>query len=151
MFSDAPELARRLAAVKEQLPGRVMPVVTAQVAFEPDGEGRLRYFMGDEVEPGEAPVARALAAADGLEIVRIPAGMLAVCASVPVGTQATLPLRIASVRRRFYEEWLPSSGYAASTASGFRDVELYHYRRRRFRRATKLVAELLFLMEPAQA
>ncbi len=92
---------------------------------------------------------RALAAAEGLEAVRIPAGALAVVVPVPVGTQATLPLRIAAARKRFYEDWLPTSGYRPSCELGFRDVELYHYRRRRFRRATKMVLDLLFLVEPA--
>ena len=151
MFADAPELARRLAAVKEQLPCRVMPVVTAQVTDEPDADGCFRYFTGDEVEPGSEPLRRALAAAEGLEAVRIPAGTLVATMPVRVGTQATLPLRVAAARKRFYEEWLPASGYTSSAELGFRDVELYHYRKRRLRRATKLVLELLFLIEPAQA
>ena len=54
MFSDAPVLARRLAEVKEDVPCRVMPVVTAVICDE----------------PGEEPVRRALAAAEGLEAVR---------------------------------------------------------------------------------
>ena len=149
MFSDAPELARRLAAVKEQLPGRVMPVVTAVVAHEPDADGRFAYFTGDEVEPGDAPVRQALAAADGLEAVRLPAGTLVARMPVRVGTQATLPLRVAAARKSFYEDWLPTSGYEVCCDLGFRDVELYHYRRRRFRRATKLVLELLFVIKPA--
>lgn len=148
MFSDAPVLARRLAEVKEDVPCRVMPVVTAVICDEPGEDGRFRYFTGDEVEPGEEPVRRALAAAEGLEAVRIPAGALAVVVPVPVGTQATLPLRIAAARKRFYEDWLPTSGYRPSCELGFRDVELYHYRRRRFRRATKMVLELMFLVEP---
>ena len=151
MFADAPELARRLAAVKEQLPCRVMPVVTAQVTDEPGADGCFRYFTGDEVEPGSEPLRRALAAAEGLEAVRIPAGTLVATMPVRVGTQATLPLRVAAARKRFYEEWLPASGYTSSAELGFRDVELYHYRKRRLRRATKLVLELLFLIESAQA
>ena len=42
-----------------------------------------------------------------------------------------------------------ADGYRPSCELGFRDVELYHYRRRRFRRATKMVLDLLFLVEPA--
>lgn len=148
MFADAPKLARRLAEVKEQVPCRVMPVVTAVVCDEPGADGRFRYFTGDEVEPGEEPVRRALAAAEGLEAVRLPAGTLVARMPVRVGTQATLPLRIAAARKSFYEEWLPGSGYEPSCELGFRDLELYHYRRRRFRRATKMVLELMFLVKP---
>ena len=148
MFSDAPVLAQRLAEVKEDVPCRVMPVVTAVICDEPGEDGRFRYVTGDEVEPGEEPVRRALAAVEGLEAVRIPAGALAAVVPVPVGTQVTLPLRIATARKRFYEDWLPTSGYRPSCELGFRDVELYHYRRRRFRRATKMVLELMFLVEP---
>ena len=46
MFSDAPVLARRLAEVKEDVPCRVMPVVTAVICDEPGEDGRFRYFTG---------------------------------------------------------------------------------------------------------
>ena len=150
MFRDAGELARRLGGVKESIACRVMPVVTAVAVDEAGEDGLFRYFTGDEVEPGAEPVRRALASADDLESVTLPAGTLTARVDVRVGTQATLPLRIAAARKSFYEEWLPASGYTASTELGFRDVELYHYRKRRFRRATKLVVELLFILEEAE-
>lgn len=151
MFADAPKLAKRLGAVKEKVRGRKMPVVTAVISDEPAEDGTYRYFTGDEVEPGAEPVRRALASAEGLEATEVPAGTLVALVPVRVGTQATLPLRIASARRAFCEDWLPGSGYESSAALGFRDVELYHYRKRRFRRATKMVLELMFLIEPAEA
>ena len=143
MFADAPKLAKRLGAVKEKVRERKMPVVTAVISDEPAEDGSYRYFTGDEVEPGAEPVRRALASAEGLEATEVPAGTLV--ALVP------LPLRIASARRAFYEDWLPKSGYGSSAALGFRDVELYHYRKRRFRRATKMVLELMFLIESVEA
>lgn len=150
MFRDAGELARRLGGVKESIEGRLMPVVTAVVVDEAGPDGHFRYFTGDEVQPGAEPLRRAVASAEGLESTTIPAGTLTAHVDVRVGTQTTLPLRIAAARKAFYEQWLPSSGYVASTELGFRDVELYHYRKRRFRRATKLVVELLFIIEEAK-
>ena len=41
MFSDAPVLAQRLAEVKEDVPCRVMPVVTAVICDEPGEDGRF--------------------------------------------------------------------------------------------------------------
>ena len=100
LFSDAPALARSFGKVKESIPRRALPVVTAVVAFEPGfvpegvaaprdggpgdpaergaggpaGAASFAYFMGDEVEPDAGAVREALAAAPGLVCVRVPAG-----------------------------------------------------------------------------
>ena len=142
VFEDGTLLARDFAKVKETVEGRVMPVVSAVVAFEPDEAGEYRYFMGDEVA-GNAAGRRQ----EGLEDVRVPAGTLAAVVPVRFRVQASAALNAARARRSFYEEWLPSSGYESAAADlGFADIELYHYRRRRFRRARKMVLELMFLV-----
>lgn len=169
LFSDAPALARSFAEVKESIPCRELPVVTAVVSFEPGfvpegatapgaaggsggstdaaGAAPFAYFMGDEVEPDAKAVRQALAAAPGLVCVRVPAGTTLATAPVRVGTQATLPLRVARLRAWLHGTWLPGAAAAQGLASaadelGFSDMELYHYRKRRFRRATKLVMSL---------
>ena len=164
LFEDAPALARAFAATREDVPDRVMPVVTASVllgagasgpgggavAGGPGGSGGgLVSFMGDEVVPDSRRVRELLATRPDLREVRVPAGTLVAVVPVRVGTQATLPLRVAAARKAFWEGWLPGSGYMAARELGFCDLELYHYRRRRFRRATKLVLELMFCVEPA--
>lgn len=145
LFTDAPKLARDFAARKNAVEGRVMPVVTAVVAGEPDParEGRLRYFMGDQVEklPKKLP--------EGFSTFEVPAGTVAARVPVRFRTEAGAAMAAAKVRRAFCEQWLPGSGYESAAAElGFSDVELYHYRRRRFRRARKMVLELLFPLRP---
>lgn len=164
LFSDAPALARSFGEVKESIPRRVLPVVTAVVAFEPGfvpegvaapgdgGSGNpagapFAYFMGDEVEPDAKAVREALAAAPGLVCVRVPAGTTLARVPVRVGSQATLALRVARLRSWLHGTWLPGAAagqglVSAADELGFADMELYHYRKRRFRRATKMVMEL---------
>lgn len=156
LFEDAPTLARAFAAAREDVPDRVMPVVTASVLLGaalgggPGGDDAgLVSFMGDEVAADSPRVRDLLATRPDLREVRVPAGTLVAVVPVRVGTQATLPLRVAAARKAFWEGWLPGSGYVAARELGFCDLELYHYRRRRFRRATKMVLELMFCVEPA--
>lgn len=172
LFSDAPALARSFGEVKESIPRRALPVVTAVVAFEPgfvpEGVAAPRdggpgdpaergaggpagapfaYFMGDEVEPDAKAVREALAAVPGLVCVRVPAGTTLARVPVRVGSQATLALRVARLRSWLHGTWLPGAAagqglVSAADELGFADMELYHYRKRRFRRATKMVMEL---------
>lgn len=145
VFEDGARLARDFAQVKEGIEGRVMPVVSAVVAFEAGEDGQYRYFMGDEVATKATGRAQ-----DGLEDVLVPAGTLVAVIPVKFRLQASAALSAASVRRSFYEDWLPRSGYeSAALDLGFSDIELYHYRRRRFRRARKLVMDLMFIVKPA--
>ncbi len=145
VFDDGARLARDFAQVKGCIEGRVMPVVSAVVAFEPGEDGRYRYFMGDEVARNAAACVQ-----DDLEDVCVPAGTLVAVIPVRFRLQASAALSAARARRSFYEDWLPRSGYeSAAPDLGFSDIELYHYRRRRFRRARKLVMELMFVVRPA--
>ncbi len=142
VFDDAAKLARDFAGVKESVAGRAMPVVTGAVSFSAGVDGTYRYFMGDEV----AGAARKKPQ-DGLEDVVVPAGTLVAVVPVKFRLQAVAALSAAQVRKAFYEDWLPGSGYeSAADELGFADVELYHYRRRRFRRARKMVLNLMFLV-----
>ena len=144
VFDDGAVLARMFAQVKETVTGRVMPVVSAAVSFSPGEDGHYRFFMGDEVEGHVGKKAQ-----EGLEDVRVPAGTLVAVVPVKFHMQASAALAAAKVRRAFYEDWLPGSGYVSATDLGFIDVELYHYRRRRFRRARKMVLDLMFIVKPA--
>lgn len=145
VFDDGAKLARDFAQVKESVEGRVMPVVSAVVAFEAGEGGEYRYFMGDEVT-GKTAGRRQ----EGLEDVVVPAGTLVAVVPVKFRLQASAALAAAQVRKSFYEDWLPTSGYESAACDlGFSDVELYHYRRRRFRKARKMVLELMFVVRKA--
>ena len=68
-------------------------------------------------------------------------------------TNITIPkgihvVKVAKVRNRFYHEWLPSSGYRSFNA--WNDLEVYHYRRRYFRKSRKMIMELWFLIEKSE-
>lgn len=144
IFEDGARLARDFAQVKESVEGRAMPVVSAVAAFAPGEGGEYRYFMGDELDVSRGGAAKPQ---DGLEDVVVPAGTLVAVVPVRFHVQASAALHAARVRRSFYEEWLPSSGYESAAADlGFADIELYRYRRRRFRRARKMVLDLMFLV-----
>lgn len=146
VFEDGPRLAREFGGVRNDISGREMPVVSAVVAHNPAEEGgRFRYFMGDEVCPSASKRLQ-----EGFEDLVLPAGTLTAVVHVPFHLLALAALHVARARRSFYEEWLPGSGYvSAADELGFPDTELYHYRRRRFRRARKMVLDLLFVIRRA--
>ncbi len=145
VFDDGAVLARKFAQVKESVVGRVMPVVSAAVSFAAAEDGTYRFFMGEEVEAHSGKKAQ-----EGLEDVRVPAGTLVAVVPVKFRLQASAALSAAKVRQAFYEDWLPGSGYESADDLGFVDVELYHYRRRRFRRARKMVMDLMFIVRPKE-
>ncbi len=145
VFDDGAVLARKFAQVKETVVGRVMPVVSAAVSFAAAEDGTYRFFMGEEVEARSGKKAQ-----EGLEDVRVPAGTLVAVVPVKFRLQASAALSAAKVRQAFYEDWLPGSGYESADDLGFVDVELYHYRRRRFRRARKMVMDLMFIVRPKE-
>lgn len=137
VFDDAAALAREFAGVKETIEKRVMPVVTCVATGSASEDGTYQYFMGDQVEKKGSN--------GSFEKLLLPEGTLMVRVPVEFHTQAAAPLRAAEIRRAFTEDWLPTSGYVSAVQDlGFVDFELYHYRRRRFRRALKMVMELAF-------
>ena len=144
LFDEAPRLARACAEVKEGIPNRVMPVVTAVASGAPDADGAFSYFMGDEVDPARARLAESLASAPGLVARELPQGTLVARVPVRFAVQATVPMKAARIRAYVYNEWMGEQGYAPADLEGIRDLELYHYRRRRFRQARKMVMELVF-------
>ena len=147
LFQEAPGLARACAAVKEDLPHRVMPVETAVVTGTAGEDGAFSYFMGDEVEPGGAKVREALASAEGLVLRELPAGTLVARVPVRFSLQAGVAMKAARIRAYIHGEWLAENGYRIAQGLGIQDIELYHYRRRRFRQARKMVMELAFPIE----
>ena len=139
LFTDASTLARDFARVKNDVEGRQMPVVTAVCSETADDDGTYRYFMGDEVQKRGGNKA--------FEELLVPAGTLVAVLPVKFRVEASAALHAAQVRQAFYENWLPGSGYeSAADELGFADVELYHYRKRRFRRAKKMVLNLMFVL-----
>lgn len=144
VFDDAAGLAREFAGVKETIEKRTMPVVTCVATGVAAADGTYSYFMGDQVEKKGSNAS--------FEKLVLPEGTLMVRVPVEFHTQAGAPLRAAEIRRAFSEDWLPASGYeSASDEIGFVDFELYHYRRRRFRRALKMVMELAFPVRKIEA
>lgn len=141
VFDDAAKLARDFAGVKESVEGRVMPVVTCVATGVDKADSTYAYYMGDEVEKKGGN--------KGFERLVLPAGTLLVHVPVTFHVQASAPLHAAEARRAFAEDWLPTSGYVLDESLGFVDFELYHYRRRRFRRARKMVMELAFPVKQA--
>lgn len=145
VFEDGPRLAREFGGVRNDVAEREMPLVSAVAACEPSEDGLYRYFMGDEVRESAAGKPQ-----EGFEDLVLPAGTIVAVVHVPFRLQASAALHAAQARRSFYEDWLPASGYeSAADEVGFSDVELYHYRRRRFRRARKMVLDLLFVIRRA--
>ena len=147
LFEGAPRLARSYAEVKEGIPNRVMPVMTAVVSGVPDKGGAFSYFMGDEVEPGLGKRREAIKSAEGLVERELPAGTLVARVPVEFALQASAPMKAARIRAHIYNEWLGENGYRSADGLGIRDLEVYHYRRRRFRKARKMVMELVFPIE----
>ena len=142
VFDDGPRLAREFGGVRNDVSGREMPLVSAVVACEPADGGQYRYFMGDEICGSAAKKPQ-----QGFEDLVLPAGTIVAVVHIPFHLQASAALHAAQARRSFYEDWLPGSGYeSAADEVGFSDVELYRYRRRRFRRARKMVLDLLFVI-----
>ena len=141
MFQEAKVLAGEYAAIKGQIKNLILPVYTGVITFAMDEEGSYDYFMGDEVS-----------SVKGQELfmqkVVLPKGTCVARVQVKAGFQMTLSYKAASIRKQFYTEWLQEHGYVS--ACPLEDMELYHYRRRRFRKAVKLVMELYFFIEKRQ-
>lgn len=57
---------------------------------------------------------------------------------------ALLLLKVARIRKEFYTNWLTKSGYVSSD---IKEMEVYHYRQRWFRKSYKMVMELWFFIE----
>ena len=94
--------------------------------------------MGDMTENANKQMA-SLKIEKGQWIVKVP---------VKYHTQALLPAKVAEFRKKFYQDWLPYQDFDQDDA--WQDLEVYHYRKRRFRKATKMVMELWFCINPIQ-
>lgn len=129
LYQDLPVLSREFAQIRPKIKHQIRPLTTC-VATREDA-----VFMGDFVEKENA----------GLESFRLKKGQLVVKVPVPVRMQALLPAKVARIRKQFYQDWLVQSKYCS--ASLWQDLEVYHYRRRYFRKARKMVMELWFLLE----
>lgn len=138
MFQDAKELANAYGKVKDKIKNQLTPVHTAVITMAKDQNQCFHYFMGDEVSNIKQ-------LANPLLSLTIPRGTQMAKVSVPVGSQLTLSYKVADIRKQFYTEWLNEHGYKKHAS--MEDMELYHYRRRRFRKSLKMVMELYFFIE----
>ena len=140
MFQEAKKLANTYGKVKGDLKHLVTPVHTAVITFAKNEHQDYVYFMGDEVTKAEK-------LKQPLVTHTIPKGTLVARISIPVGSQLTLSYKVADIRKQFYTSWLKEHGYVSHEY--MEDMELYHYRRRRLRKALKMVMELYFFIEKA--
>lgn len=138
MFKEAGKLASAFAKIKNQINQPRLPIHTAIITGTKDQDGNFLYFMGDEVVV-KSEVRKPLYQ------ITLPKGTLLAKVSVRVGSQLTLSYKVAKLRRQFYTEWRKEHGY--SSAAPYEDMEVYHYRKRRFRKSRKMVMELCFFIE----
>lgn len=141
LFKEGPEIANQYAKIKESIQHLVLPVITIAAMHKKDEEGYFDYFFGDEVT-------RVMKLKEPLSSLKIVKGTQYAKVSVKVGNSVTLAYRVAKLRQRFYTEWLPASGYQKGTL--IEDMEVYKYRKRKFRRAKKLVMDLYFVLEKGE-
>lgn len=138
MFQDAKQLANTYGKIKDKIKNQITPVHTAVITMKKDQEETFRYFMGDEVSSMKKLV-------DPLVSMVLPKGTMVAKVSVPVGSQLTLSYKVAEIRKQFYTTWLNEHPYVSHPI--MEDMELYHYRRKRFRKSLKMVMELYFFIE----
>lgn len=117
LFMDSQLVAERFARLLPEITDKAYPAYDITVTYHPNGEGKLRYYMGSCVnsEPNP-PIEKA-------EIVRIPASVT--CAKITVETKSvtTWPVRQGKARQLFYETWLPASGMKQH--SEIESIEMY--------------------------
>ena len=132
LFEDLPALSKKYAKIRPHIQSQIKPLTTC-VASGPN-----KIFMGDFVLKQNKDYTN----------ITIPKGINVIKVNIPVHSQLTLPAKVAKVRKRFYHEWLPSSGYRSFKE--WNDLEVYHYRRRYFRKSRKMIMELWFLIEKSE-
>ncbi len=128
LYEDLPKLSKEFAKIRPSIKNPVRPLTTCVAT------GTTQIFMGDFVERKDAKLAE----------LSLKKGQLLVKVKVPFHFQAFLPAKVARIRKEFYQNWLPKSPYISSI---WQDLEVYHYRRRYFRKSRKMIMELWFLLE----
>ena len=129
LFADLQALGRRYAKIKPSIQHLQTPVHTLVASSD------QKIFMGD-VTTGENRA---------LDQFHLESGQLVVKVPVPYRLQAALPAKAARIRKAFYQDWLPDQPYESGE---WKDVEVYHYRQRYFRKSVKMVMELWFCLSP---
>lgn len=129
LFADLQALGRRYAKIKPSIQHLHTPVHTLVASSD------QKIFMGD-VTTGENRA---------LDQFHLESGQLVVKVPVPYRLQAALPAKAARIRKAFYQDWLPDQPYESGE---WKDVEVYHYRQRYFRKSVKMVMELWFFLSP---
>lgn len=128
LYEDLPVLSKEFAKIKPSIKNPIRPLTTCVAT------AKTKIFMGDFVERKDTQFA----------VLSLKKGQCLVKVNVPFRFQAFLPAKVAGIRKEFYQRWLPDSGYVSSQ---WQDLEVYHYRRRYFRKSRKMVMELWFLLE----
>ena len=127
-FDDVQNVSKKFESVRKQLQYVKKPVYTVIATKENE------LFMGNLVSMKNKYMA----------CLEIHKDQLVCKVEIKSGTSATLPLKVARIRKEFYLNWLPKSGYVSSD---IKDMEVYHYRQRWFRKSYKMVMELWFFVE----
>lgn len=130
LFEDLKTLSRKYAKIKPQIKHLKKPVYTV-VATSTE-----KIFMGDMTEKANKQ----------MTLVKIEKGQWVVKVPVKYHLQAFLPTKVADIRKKFYQDWLPLQDFDQDNI--WQDLEVYHYRKRHFRKSTKMVMELWFCIKP---
>ena len=127
-FDDVQKISKKFEAVKKQLQYVKKPVYTIVATKENE------LFMGSLVAMKNKDLA----------CLEIHKDQLVCKVEITCKMSALLPLKVARIRKAFYLKWLPKSGFISSD---IKDMEVYHYRQRWFRKSYKMVMELWFFIE----
>lgn len=132
LFEDLKILSKKYAKIKPQIQYLKKPVYTVVAT------SKEKIFMGDMTEKANKQMA----------FVRIEKGQWIVKVPIKYHSQALLPAKVAKIRKKFYQDWLPLQAFDQDDV--WQDLEVYHYRKRYFRKSTKMVMELWFCIKPKQ-
>lgn len=130
LFEDLKTISKKYAKIKPHIKYLKKPVYTMVAT------SKKKLFMGDVTEKANKQLA----------LVKLEKDQWIVKFPVKYHSQALLPAKVAKLRKEFYQEWLPNQNFDQDDM--WQDLEVYHYRKRRFRKATKMVVEIWFCIQP---
>lgn len=115
LFKDAARLAREFSEKGSEIVSKKATGVYATITFQPDSEGKIRYFIGKQTGlAGEQKGFTHVAAEPGIY------------ANLKVKSRPGwyLPYRLAKVRQTFHQTFLPQSPYRLSDL--IEEIEYYN-------------------------
>lgn len=132
VFEDLPKLSKEYAKIKTKIDFLKTPVYTIVATSD------KTLFMGDVTSKKNAKLAS----------ITFPKDMYIVKVPVPFYWQITLPAKVAKIRKQFYQDWLPNQPYESDAK--WKDLEVYHYRQRYFRKSRRMIMEIWFCLKTKQ-